>query len=677
MVRLKRQVPLILLYFCAVTIRFLLATEATSYPVLYIDEFLYSNLGRSIVTSGKLLFNGQPANYSYILYPLLIAPAYLFFPEGSNFYRIIQLWNIILMSLTIFPFNALCKKLLRDNRKAFIATAICMLLPDFMLGQYIFSEAILYPLFFGLIYCICIYIEEKTPGRLLYIGILGGLMYCTKPGSVAPAVLFLIMALAGSIARKEKKTTLAAAGGFLSFFAVILFFWCLAKFAFGYSGNVFSIYDIQVANSGNLNLGIFLQSAVTYPYYFILSCGIIGFVLPFLSWKSWDNNIRKFWWFTLVSLFFMMVGTAWVINRPEENANLLHIRYSAIFIPLVFLFCFLPGSTDKKKLAWQPKAMIGPGMLLAFILVSTIIWGSKTGARSPQIYPLMSLIVLTDNVLPLSSQIIGDIIIIVLTCSLFFLYYIKRPGKLLLQRICISFVALFMLINGICGYVFVSRDNVKALAEDGMDALRLTDGHDFIYLKTLEGQLDGGININTKRNPDVVLMNDLMNHLSENQGRYIPFVPVSLRGYKADVPTADTDTLLLDDAAYPLVKINASAATAQLSKHTWFSVIHFTPGERVFDSIIGEVFNGTLSTNKPGVLLIFNQELLQKSLTIRMEIKSSKAQVMKIFCSKEMKTIELHEGQYWYETTFNKPEDAFNFVVEEENIVFYGYELLN
>ena len=153
----KKHMPLgcllLIIYVGIVVIRFMLAQLTSGYPTVGIDEFLYYSLGRSIATEGKLLFRGQPADYSFILYPLVLSPVYLLFGEGANYYRLIQLWNIILMSVSLFPLFGLCRSIFKQDKKAIIVATVCMLLPDFFLGQYVFSEAILYPLFFLLLYC--------------------------------------------------------------------------------------------------------------------------------------------------------------------------------------------------------------------------------------------------------------------------------------------------------------------------------------------------------------------------------------------------------------------------------------------------------------------------------------------------------------------------------------------
>ena len=113
-------------------------------------------------------------------------------------------------------------------------------------------------------------------------------------------------------------------------------------FAFGYSGSLLSIYGSQLGEE-DLHLDVFAISVLKYPFYFILACGIIGFIYPFLTWKHRNETEKKFGLFLLASLIILIIGTSWIINRDEYNIALLHIRYMAMYIPLVLLFCFLPG----------------------------------------------------------------------------------------------------------------------------------------------------------------------------------------------------------------------------------------------------------------------------------------------------------------------------------------------
>ena len=206
--RFRSYLPVLLIYCGFVIIRFIFSCLTTAMPTVGIDEFLYYSLGRSIATEGRLLFRGQPALYNYFIYPLFLSPVYMIFPEGADFYRIIQCWNAILMNLGVFPIYALCRKTLRNDKRALWVSAAFLLFPDFSLSEFIFSEAVIYPLFFWLVYLIYLQLEEKKLSRFIGIGILGAVLYYTKPGAVVPAVVSLLFFLIHGLVRKERRETI-------------------------------------------------------------------------------------------------------------------------------------------------------------------------------------------------------------------------------------------------------------------------------------------------------------------------------------------------------------------------------------------------------------------------------------------------------------------------------------
>ena len=131
--------------FCV--FRYLMALYTSSYPIVMIDEILYYSLARSIGAHGRVTFMGQPANYNSILYSFLLSPLY-WLPEGTNYYRIIQLVNVLVFNLALFPIYFLSRRVCGSERRALLLSFFSMLAPDFILGQLIMSECIIYPLFF-------------------------------------------------------------------------------------------------------------------------------------------------------------------------------------------------------------------------------------------------------------------------------------------------------------------------------------------------------------------------------------------------------------------------------------------------------------------------------------------------------------------------------------------------
>jgi uncharacterized membrane protein len=200
----------LLIYAGCVIIRSVMAYLTTAFPTVGIDEFLYSSLARAIATEGRLLYRGQPAIYTYLIYPLFLSPVYALFGEGTNYYRVMQIWNAVVMNLAVFPVFSLCRDTLKDDRKAVWVSAVCMLLPDFLMNEFLFSEALIYPLFYLAVYLVFQMIGQPSLRLGIRIGILGALLYYTKPGAIAlPAVALLYFLIRGLI-RKSKKEIFAA-----------------------------------------------------------------------------------------------------------------------------------------------------------------------------------------------------------------------------------------------------------------------------------------------------------------------------------------------------------------------------------------------------------------------------------------------------------------------------------
>ena len=67
-------------------------------PIYFPDEYIYSEVGRSIAEHGRPLVRGGSAHFPALLQPLLTAPAWLFDDVATSF-RTIQLINAVVMSL--------------------------------------------------------------------------------------------------------------------------------------------------------------------------------------------------------------------------------------------------------------------------------------------------------------------------------------------------------------------------------------------------------------------------------------------------------------------------------------------------------------------------------------------------------------------------------------------------
>ena len=114
-------------------------------PGYFPDEYMYAELGRSLLESGSPLVRGESAHFLPLLYPLLTAPAWLW-DDVEHAYRTIQAFNAVTMSLAAIPAFLLARRLRVGDRLALAAAALAVLLPELLYSSAAMAETLAYPL---------------------------------------------------------------------------------------------------------------------------------------------------------------------------------------------------------------------------------------------------------------------------------------------------------------------------------------------------------------------------------------------------------------------------------------------------------------------------------------------------------------------------------------------------
>ena len=659
---------LLLIYTGSVVIRYLLALATRNFPTVYIDEYLYYSLGRSIATDGSLLYMGQPAIYNYIIYPLIISPVYLLFGHGTDYFRAIELWNIILMSLSVFPIFGLCNAMLQKRKTALWLTGLFMLLPCFILGEYIFSEAIIYPLFYSLMYCIYRYLKDNKIKYTVWIGILGALLYCTKPGTVMPAIFALLLFGGKTIKKKYGQggiQVLAGLGCLVLLYVVIKL---IAEKVLGYSGSLLSIYDDQSPFSGSSGNEYFYSTVGKYPYYFILAGGILPFLVSLWYFPEYEKEDKQYYLLAIICSVLTMIGTAWVVNRPE-NMGFIIIRYVEMYLPILYLFIMLPNREKQKLHGYKSfKAIeILTIIILAYITVCTFTWGSTTGISQPRDnHYLISLAALLIKNVTGSANII---IIILAGISLYLLF--RKTEKQVLVKICCVILIVFAVLNNIEGYLATGGNTSLKREEDTAAVDNMIGDKEYVHIYAAK-QSDYGLDMNSRYNICWATEDDFLNNLLSSHGVYVPFVPSSARGMTAVNQTPDTDTLVFDENVYQRIKFS-DGVSKYVSPIQSFQVVQFAKGERIIDYALTQIQSYN-SANNPYMLMVFNEDYLTQPVKIRLEIESPVDQDIVISADVDH-TAQLREGRYWYEIKTDNPVSKYVITTMNKDISFYNYEI--
>ena len=138
------------IYLLSIVVRFSLAFFFRHGPTVQIDESLYINIAKSLAAGEGIAYRSQPVPYMYIFYPILLSPLY-FSPLPFDLYRVIQLYNAVLISSSAFPIYLFAKEFIGSRKKAFLASSLTLLMPDLQMAGFLMSESVVWPLSLWLI----------------------------------------------------------------------------------------------------------------------------------------------------------------------------------------------------------------------------------------------------------------------------------------------------------------------------------------------------------------------------------------------------------------------------------------------------------------------------------------------------------------------------------------------
>src|SRR5207248_529948 len=112
------------------------------------DEYLYSELSRSIASTGHPLVRGAASHFPALLQPLLTAPAW-FADDVATAYRLAQAIDATVMALAAIPVYVLARRLALGNGWALAAAAFALVVPDVFYSSFLLAEPVAYPLVLG------------------------------------------------------------------------------------------------------------------------------------------------------------------------------------------------------------------------------------------------------------------------------------------------------------------------------------------------------------------------------------------------------------------------------------------------------------------------------------------------------------------------------------------------
>ena len=177
-------------------LRALLARSIVA-PFILVDELVYSELAKSLADSGQRLVRGVPATGYGVVYPALIAPAYLLFDQIPQAYTAIKTINALVMSLAAIPAYLIARTAL-PKWWALGGAALAVALPSMAYTGTVMTENAFYPVFLLASWGVIAMLERPTVLRQVVALLLLVLAVATRLQAIAlvPALLTAPLLLA-------------------------------------------------------------------------------------------------------------------------------------------------------------------------------------------------------------------------------------------------------------------------------------------------------------------------------------------------------------------------------------------------------------------------------------------------------------------------------------------------
>ena len=660
-------------YIALCAVRFGLAWVSTLYPTAIPDEFLYYSMARSFGTGNGALMYGQKANFSYFLYPGVLSAVYALFGEGANFYRLMQLESILVMNSSIFPIFVLARRLIRDERKAFLLSVLSLLMPDFILSARLLSESLLYPIFFLMMLAVWDGLESERASGFMAVGALGGLLYGIKPGQIVTPIAAIVLMAAFGFRENRKRALTGIGGGALSLGAVCAVLYCVNRFFVNPGTSALSIYTSQIGFGESMSVGAFLKSAALSPFIFLLGGGVTLLALPLLRIREYGARKRQFFVISLVSVALIMLGTAWVVNRLEYNDPTIHARYFAMFFPVLLLL--MNSDADRAQTDASEDDVYPAALLYALIGYSAICAAAfgYDGAISvnPNNVAQYSLSALTKVAIAHPGSALVSVLAVALVAGLGFL---AKKGGRHRARIATGLIAALMIANNCAAYTQMRASVYPEIVDAALDMREAAGGEDYLYVfAKSSGRYDAYLDVNTRKNVSMVFVSDLFNRMVSSGGVYRPFVPGALRGDIPDRETADAELILIDRDARAQFALSEAATVVR--ENDYMTLVRVPKGERWLNSMSGGMIAKTLSAGTNAYFALFDETRAYSALKIDLELAGETK--IRIY-SERSDTFEftLPAGRDKYEIGFPAGDLKICLCAPEADIVIHGYEFL-
>lgn len=450
---MKSGIKVITLYIAAVLVYSFWIHYFTIPVHLEVDEELYISMAKSFHYTGRFMHEGNVLNYSCVLYSMLLSLAYYFYSPETIMFKMRLIGTVVMLS-SVFPIYLLGKKILNNEKKALIVSALFCILPSAANVAYCMQEVLCYPLFLWIVYMIYREMDKTKLSRITVefwgIAILGTICYFVKTYMIFVPVVYFILVALDTIEKRDRHGILKL----LLYVSVCAGIYVLGKNFITYcnqGAQGSNHYASQFSNLFPITMKTF-AAAVSCSMIYLISLlfywGILPILLPAYNYRKYSRQDRHMIVFLGVSLAVLIGEIVISIVLTEEGSVLiphkvLYRYFQILEIPILLMFLKGLENYVMPKWIWSCYLTVLGGLTLYYFLIGK---NQRTAIMDAPIFLLMENI--NRFVIPHFN-----VLVCILSVGVILGAYVLKKRRIISDyvnaflRLSLVFVVLFWIIN--------------------------------------------------------------------------------------------------------------------------------------------------------------------------------------------------------------------------------------
>ena len=340
----------------SIVIRLLINTKFEA-PTILTDELTYSQLARDIADGNLSLGNGYG-----IVYPLLLAPSWLFNTYGTDAYTWMKATNAVLVSLTAIPVFLWARRMMQP-RYALRAALLTLLMPSMAYSGHVMTENAFLLFFMLAVWAMAVAVERPTLLNQLLVVVAIVAAFATRAQAVVLLAALPLIILLYVLAEERATGAFSIAGCARR----VLRFWPLAAIA---GLGVLAIAVRTLATNWKVSQLLQAYSATTGGQYTVEN--VSRYFLWHLGEATFALGIIP------VAALLLLVGLG-ILNRTRSSAERAYLATAIVAMPLVILQVAIFTSWFSQRVSERNMFCVFP-----IVLIGLALWLDIRARRPPR-----------------------------------------------------------------------------------------------------------------------------------------------------------------------------------------------------------------------------------------------------------------------------------------------------